>query len=171
MAISEALDTVLLREVRAVVKWLPVNDSLRDDVISDVGLLIFERRTYLEALDVEHAIRWARGATFLIARSTRRGDFRRTAVWQRLCDVRENDGDSAIADDISQDQRVALNALMVGALTDLDRQLLLGKIWDGYSCKTLAQQHGLTPNAVRIRLTRARKACRRTVGLEKNGKV
>ncbi len=49
----------------------------------------------------------------------------------------------------------------------LDRKLFVGRYWHGYSPKTLADAHGLSKNAVNLRLMRARE--RLKAFLEKEG--
>jgi DNA-directed RNA polymerase specialized sigma24 family protein len=103
---------------------------------------------------------------FFVARSTRRGEFRRTATWQRLRDANQQQHEIDIFEQATQDQQVALLATMLSTLTKLDRQLLIGQIWDRHDCQTLAEHHGLSVNAVNIHLTRARAACRTSINKE-----
>ncbi len=49
----------------------------------------------------------------------------------------------------------------------LDRQLFVGRYWHGYTPKILAEAHGLSKNAVNLRLMRARE--RLKIFLEKEG--
>ncbi len=49
----------------------------------------------------------------------------------------------------------------------LDRRLFVGRYWHNYPPKTLAEAHGLTPNAVNLRLMRVRERLR--AFLEKEG--
>ncbi len=49
----------------------------------------------------------------------------------------------------------------------LDRRLFIGRYWYGYPPQTLADAHGLTPNAVNLRLMRSRQ--RLKAFLEKEG--
>jgi DNA-directed RNA polymerase specialized sigma24 family protein len=150
----------LVREVRVFVKRLPINDAIRDDIVSNTCLLISERIMSIEQMALDDAKRWVRGATFLVARSTGRAEFRRTVTWRRLREAYEDDQSGSIVRVASRQQQVTVLLTILSALTDLDRQLLIGQIWDGHTCQQLAEKHGLSVNAVKLRLGRARQTCR-----------
>ncbi len=166
MAIDNEVLALLLHEVQAFVKRLPVNDVIRDDIVSNTGLLISERIVMIEAMGLERGIRWVRGATFLVARTTKRAEFRRTATWRRLRDLYEHNDTRAVFEEASREEQIVLLLAMLDALSDRDRQLLIGQIWDGHTCHELAELHRLEVQTVQKRLSRARQACRNVIEQE-----
>ena len=152
----------LLKEVRAFVKRLDVVDALRDDIVSDVALVVVERLDLVEHLDPEGIVPWARAVTFLVARHSTRADLRRTAAWKRLQGSLEP---NALLHDPTGDPTTAASLLAAGlsVLSDLDRQLLVSRYWDGHTSRNLAATHGLTEAAVRQRLMRTRTAARKEI--------
>lgn len=152
----------LIAEVKRFTARLVVPQCVRDDIVSDVCLVIARRAEYLKTLDNEAALRWARGTTFLVARRLERSQFRRTSAWYRLRSAFEVEEIRSRFNHHDDEMSVVLlNAL--NALTDLDRVLLIESIWDGYTTKELAERHSISPIAVRVRISRARKLCRQSI--------
>jgi RNA polymerase sigma-70 factor, ECF subfamily len=151
----------LIAEVKGFAARLGVPQCVRDDIVSDVCLVIARRVEYLKTLDNEAALRWARGTTFLVALRLKRSQFRRTSAWYRLRSVFEVEEHSRFNQHDDEMSVVLLDAL--NALTDLDRLLLIENIWDGYTTKELADRHSISPIAVRVRISRARKLCRQSI--------
>lgn len=158
--------TKLIDEVRRFVKRLPVVDVVRDDIISNTCLLISEQEIKIESMACDQALRWVRGATFLVARSTERAEFRRTATWRRLQDVYRHDEVGRVFRDEARENQIMLFSAMFDALSPSDGDLLIGQVWDGYTIRELAEQRGLSAAAVEKRLSRARKACRNVINQE-----
>ncbi len=71
-----------------------------------------------------------------------------------------------LAEDQSGELREHLEMFLRG-LDPLDRRLFVGRYWHNYPSRTLADAHGLTVNAVHLRLMRVRERLR--TYLEKEG--
>jgi DNA-directed RNA polymerase specialized sigma24 family protein len=114
----------------------------------------------IEKMLVDDAVRWVRGAAFLVARSAERSEFRRTATWRRLRDAYQHDQFGDVFRDTNREQQITWIVTMFDALNESDRDLLIGRIWDGHSCQELAEMQKLSVSVVEKRLSRARQACR-----------
>ena len=131
--------------------------------LSDVAVVITEHLERIEAFDTpEAAHAWVRGVVFFVARHTVRAELVRTDAWRRLRDAFRHPG---FADGRPGGLSEAATLLAVGfaAISDRDRQLLIGQVWDGLTTSELAAAHGLSETAVRQRLTRARATARQEI--------
>lgn len=133
---------------------------LYDDIVQDTMIVAHRNLTMLRTLEPGPRCGWTRATMFLVARNTKRAELRRTATWQRLSDAFQRDTVRSHFDQPGDDRSDHL-AHALAALSELDRQLLVQQVWNGLTTAELATQHGLTPAAVRNRLTRVRSTVRK----------
>jgi DNA-directed RNA polymerase specialized sigma24 family protein len=136
--------------------------SSYDDIVQESMIIALRKIEYLRTCDLDLLRRWLYTTMFLVARNSRRAEFRHTAAWERLRDAFNDERVRAHFDD-TEDGRSDQLRFAIGQLSELDQKLLLGQIWIGYSVVELADKHDLTVKAVRHRLTRARSKVRETI--------
>jgi DNA-directed RNA polymerase specialized sigma24 family protein len=163
---SVSLDDAVLSSVlvcaRAFVRRLNLPTYQHDDIAQDVVIVAHRKLSDLQLLNDEELRRWTRGVTFLVMRNTKRAAIRRSAAWARLRDALDHEQATLFGTGAEETAAVLLS-LALGALTELDRKLLVGQVWDGCSIDELAGIHHLTPNAVRLRLRRSRLTARKAI--------
>lgn len=114
-----------------------------DDVLSETLLVIWRR---LDDVPTDAVLPWSYSVARRCLANHRRSDNRRLALVRRL-EQEPPPGDPA---DVDLDHALA-------RLTDADRELLHLWAWEQLEPREMAVVVGLTPNAVSLRLTRAKK--------------
>lgn len=138
----------------------PKHHHLYDDIVQDTMIVAHERLDRLCRLDAAGLRGWTISTVFLVARNTQRAELRRTAAWVRLRDAFQHATVRGYFDQPDDEHADQLYRALAG-LSQLDRTLIIGQVWEGRSVAELAAHHGLTLNAVRHRLTRARATARK----------
>ncbi|MFE9627710.1 RNA polymerase sigma factor [Streptomyces sp. NPDC006527] len=145
-AVAQPLHTFLLRRADA--------DAV-EDILSETLLVLWRRIDDVPALttgsevDPDAVLPWCYGVARGCLANARRADGRRRRLTQRLTLARRP-VPAAAAD--HTDLYAAL-----GTLGDLDREVVLLWAWEGLAPRQIAEATGLTPNAVSIRLHRAKR--------------
>lgn len=116
-----------------------------DDVVADTFMVVWRR---LDDVPSEAVVPWCLGAARRCLANQRRSTKRRALLRDRV--ARE----PAPVDDDSGD--VDLVAALA-RLDDEQRELLRLSVWEGFGAGEIAVVLGITPNAVSIRLHRARR--------------
>lgn len=127
-----------------------------DDVTAETFAVAWRRRADLPAAG--EARLWLFGTARLVVANQRRGDRRRADLGTRLAAVRSlpGSGDPAVeAVDHDQGARALWSAL--ASLSADDRDLLIMRAWDDLPVTDLATLLSCSPNAVSVRLTKARR--------------
>ncbi|MFJ4526139.1 RNA polymerase sigma factor [Streptomyces sp. NPDC088810] len=144
--VAEPLHRFLLRRADA--------DAV-EDILSETLLALWRRIDDLPALatgsevDPDTVLPWCYGVARGCLANARRADGRRRRLMQRLT-LAQRPLPAAGAD--HTDLYAAL-----GTLRELDRELVLLWAWEGLAPRQIAEATGLTPNAVSIRLHRAKR--------------
>jgi DNA-directed RNA polymerase specialized sigma24 family protein len=115
--------------------------SSYDDIVQESMIIALRKIEYLRTCDLDLLRRWLYTTMFLVARNSRRAEFRHTAAWERLRDAFNDERVRAHFDDTEDGRSDQLR----------------------YSVVELADKHDLTVKAVRHRLTRARSKVRETI--------
>ncbi len=152
----------ILSDANRIVRLLrlPSNQhSLYDDVVQDTMIVVLRNIDMLRTFEPDRRRAWVYGTMFLVARNTQRSEFRRTAAWVRLRDAFHHETVGRYFDQAVDDQAERLLAALQ-LLDELDRQLLVGRIWAGFSVAELAKQHNLTTRVIYYRTNRARQTAR-----------
>ena len=133
-----------------------------DDVVADVLLVLWRR---LADVPVDEPLPW----TYAVARGClanhRRATGRHLRLVERLTRVERPYG--APAERGSADDHADLHADVHAALArlrELDREVVMLWAWEGLAPREIATVTGLTPNAVSIRLHKAKKALAADLG-------
>ncbi|MFI9152633.1 RNA polymerase sigma factor [Streptomyces sp. NPDC053367] len=126
-----------------------------EDLLSETLLVLWRRIDDLPTLatasevDPDAVLPWCYGVARGCLANARRADGRRRRLMQRLT-LSQRPLPAAGAD--HTDLHDAL-----GALRELDREIVLLWAWEGLAPRQIAEATGLTPNAVSIRLHRAKR--------------
>jgi RNA polymerase sigma factor (sigma-70 family) len=144
------------------VRRLDVPSQCRDDILQEAAIVVWKRIDWLSKCDEKHRKSWVRGVVYFTARNHQSAEFRRTSGWRRLRDSYEHE---AIAERIGGfgggvSELAEVLTLVLSALKQQDRDLLLGQVWDGLSTAELGVKFDLSECAVRQRLSRARTLAR-----------
>lgn len=133
----------------------------RVDVAEDAADVVAE--TFLVALrriaDVPHepdTRAWLFGVARRVLANSRRGDRRRGRLGERL----RGDVAAAFPDHASFVATTLDTERLLEPLGEVDREIVRLTAWEELSPSEIAQVLGLTPNAVRLRLSRARRGLR-----------
>jgi len=159
---DDALLALVLDHANQFVRQLrlPVEQHhLYDDIVQDTMIVAHRNLTMLRTLELGPRCGWIKATMFLVARNTQRAELRRTTTWERLRDAFHRGSVRRHFDQAGDDRSDHLAHAFV-LLNDLDRELLVSQVWNGLTTAELATQHGLTPAAVRNRLTRVRSTVR-----------
>jgi len=119
-----------------------------DDVVAEVFLVAWRR---LEEVPGNPRI-WLLGVARRVLANQRRGHGRRLALTERLAQVSPTSHQAMIAE-----RPQARIAQALEALSESDRELLLLLAWEGLSNAEAARVLGVRPQALRVRLHRARR--------------
>lgn len=127
-----------------------------DDVVADTFMVVWRR---LDDVPSEAVVPWCLGAARRCLANQRRSTTRRARLRDRVAaePARVND-DSADADLVTA----------LARLDDEQRELLRLSVWEGFGAGEIAVVLGITPNAVSIRLHRARRELADLLGAGKN---
>ncbi|MGH8952060.1 MAG: RNA polymerase sigma factor [Acidimicrobiia bacterium] len=121
-----------------------------DDVFADVLLTVWRR---LDDVPAEAVLPWTYGVARRALANHRRAASRRLRLVERLEAEREPVGGEDPADSMEdEDLAAALAALPVA-----DQEILRLWAWEQLEPREIAQTLGSTPNAISLRLSRARK--------------
>jgi RNA polymerase sigma factor (sigma-70 family) len=123
-----------------------------DDVVADTFLVAWRRR--LDVPDGEEARLWLYGCARRVLANQRRSATRRHNLESRLRGLSSSespDGAEVLLDRLEHPVLVAL-----ADLPPDDRDLLIMRAWDGLAVSDMAVLLDVTPNAVSLRLTKAR---------------
>jgi RNA polymerase sigma-70 factor (ECF subfamily) len=131
--------------VRAYARRRLTSDTLADDVVSDVFLVVWRRLDEVP----RQPLPWLYGIARRALANRRRGEARVLALRMRIAGGR-HDAET----DHGDDPRV-LQAL--GQLSSADRELLLLVAWEGLEPAELAQALDAKPGTIAVRLHRARR--------------
>lgn len=159
---DEALLAMVLDDANQFVRHLRLpaeQHHLYDDIVQDTMLIAHDRFDVLAVLEPGARRGWTRSTMFFVARNTRRAELRRTTTWERLRDAFE---DGAVRRQFDEPDHTLTERFGVAfsQLSDSERTLLIESVWVGLTPAELAERHGLTPNAIHHRVTRARKKFR-----------
>ncbi|MET8833450.1 RNA polymerase sigma factor [Micromonospora sp. NPDC004540] len=129
------------------------------DVVAETFLVAWRRRRDLPA-DAEVRL-WLYGVARRVLANHHRGGIRRQRLGERL---RQRITSAVGADPGSAvPERLAVRAALA-RLGELDREVLLLTVWEGLEPREAAEVLGVSPAAVRTRLSRARARLRDLVG-------
>lgn len=118
-----------------------------DDAVADTLLVLWRR---LEDVPAEMALPWAYGVARRCVANARRGDVRRGQLVQRL-----SAQPVALQPDAADDTSGLQAAL--ASMSDDDRELIRLWAWEQLQPREIAIVLGISPNAVSIRLHRAKR--------------
>lgn len=129
------------------------------DVVAETFLVAWRRGADLPAGD--EARLWLYGVARRVLANHHRGGVRRERLGERL----RRRLPAAVAADPGGEvaERLAVRAALA-ALNELDREVLTLTVWDGLPPRDVAVVLGVSPEAVRTRLSRARTRLRALVG-------
>ncbi|MFK4106112.1 RNA polymerase sigma factor [Streptomyces sp. NPDC019531] len=136
-----------------------------EDVLSETMLVLWRRVDDVPGLgtgsppDRDDVLPWCYGVARHCLANARRADGRRLRLVERLIGAQQESG--AMAADHS-DLHAAL-----GALSELDREVVRLWAWEGLAPQQIAEVTRLTPNAVSVRLHRAKKKIAQQLQLER----
>ncbi|MFJ5260818.1 RNA polymerase sigma factor [Streptomyces sp. NPDC088387] len=157
--VAEPLHRYLLRRTGA--------DAV-EDVLAEAMLVLWRRIDDVPGLaaapasppDPDDVLPWCYGVARGCLANARRADGRRLRLMERL--IRTQDRQPPGGDDHS-DLHAAL-----AALGSLDREVVRLWAWEGLTPRQIAEATGLSPNAVSIRLHRAKKRLAEQLGRKTN---
>jgi RNA polymerase sigma-70 factor (ECF subfamily) len=144
--VGEPIHRYLLRRIEV--------DSV-DDVLADTLLVLWRRLDDVPglgdgtAIDPDQVLPWCYGVARGCLINARRADQRRLRLVEKL-------GAAPVVPVESADHAELYDALR--ALGEVDREVVLLWAWEGLLPRAIAEVTGLTPNAVSIRLHRAKKS-------------
>lgn len=123
------------------------DESTADDIVADALLVVWRR---LDEVPAEAALPWAYRVAGNCLANARRGDRRRRQLLDRVSvmDQPAPSGEEALPDPAVHDA--------LRHLGDTDREIVRLWAWEGLGPGEIAVVVGLTPNAVSIRLHRAK---------------
>lgn len=157
----EALAALVLEPLqRYVGRRCPPHDA--PDVVNDVLLVLWRR---LDDVPAGAEVPWTYGVARRCIANVRRGDRRRDALDARLrlqWPAAEADVDGS--EQVVERDRIAT---ALGALGELDAEVVRLWAWEGLEPREIALVVDLTANAVSIRLHRARRALATRLGSER----
>lgn len=134
-----------------------VDQATADEVVADTFLIAWRRR---DDVPDEHERLWLFGVARNTIRNASRAARRQRAVHEKLRGLPKAEAtDPSPADLASEagDERAAVLRSALGRMAEADRELLMLVAWEELSYAQIAQMLDLTPNAVAIRVHRARK--------------
>jgi RNA polymerase sigma factor (sigma-70 family) len=145
--VGEPIHRYLLRRIEP--------DSV-DDVLADTLLVLWRRLDDVPgvgdgtAIDADQALPWCYGVARGCLNNARRADQRRLRLVEKLV------GSAPVVQVERADHAELYDALR--SLGEVDREVVLLWAWEGLLPQAIAEAMGLTPNAVSIRLHRAKKS-------------
>lgn len=142
----------LLAYARRRVDW-----STAEEVVADTFLTAWRRR---DDVPEGHERPWLFGVARNTIRNAKRASGRQTAVREKLRGLpKPGPDDPSSADSTTEavDGRAAVLRAALDSLAEADREVLMLVAWEELSYADIGQMLGLTPNAVAIRVHRARK--------------
>jgi len=151
--VGEALHRYLVRRVGA--------DSA-EDVLADTLLVLWRRLDDVPglgdgtAIEADEVLPWCYGVARGCLTNARRADRRRLRLVQKL-------GGMAPVVPVERDDHAELYEAL-RSLGEVDREVVLLWAWEGLLPQAIAEVTGLTPNAVSIRLHRAKKSLAALLG-------
>ena len=129
------------------------------DLLSDTLLVVWRRSDALP-VDDQQARMWLFGIARKVLLGYRRGTRRRSELGARLrAEIELSQPDDPI--ELRTELRDALDSL-----ADLDREIVILTVWDGFSQAEIARQLGMRAGTVRSRYTRARARLRSVLSEE-----
>ena len=134
-----------------------VDESTADEVVADTFLTAWRRR---DDVPDEHERLWLFGVARNTIRNASRSARRQMAVTKKLRGLpRSSATDQSPADpaDEAGDERAVVLRSALDSLSEADREVLMLVAWEELSYAEIGQILDLTPNAVAIRIHRARK--------------
>lgn len=163
--LREARFTALAHDVgeplrRYVVRRVPA-DAV-DDVLADVMLVLWRR---LDDVPDDDPLPWSYAVARGCLANARRSAQRQLRLVERIARV---DPPRPPSEEADADDRDVLAAL--DALRELDREVVRLWAWEGLAPREIALATGLTPNAVSIRLHKAKKRLAAALGKAQPGK-
>ncbi len=157
---AEAFGALFERHAPAVLRFCfrrTANAAVAEDLTSMVFLEAWRRRERTVFFE-DNARPWLLGVALNVLRSQARAERRYREALARLSadDVPEPESDAAIARlDAERDMRAVLKA--VEQLGRREREVLELCVWEGLSTEEAALALGISPGAVRSRLSRVRR--------------
>lgn len=142
----------LLAYARRRVDW-----STAEEVVADTFLTAWRRR---DDVPEGHERPWLFGVARNTIRNAKRASGRQTAVREKLRgQPKPGPDDPSSADSTTEavDGRAAVLRAALDSLAEADREVLMLVAWEELSYAEIGQMLSLTPNAVAIRVHRARK--------------
>ncbi|MFN8023111.1 MAG: sigma-70 family RNA polymerase sigma factor [Acidimicrobiales bacterium] len=132
-----------------------IDASAVDDVVADTLFVCWRR---LDEIPTDATVAWTLGVARRCLANDRRGARRQAAVGERLA-AQPQQSTTPVEPDVDLRDAVA-------ELPETDREVVLLWAWEGMAPREIAVVTGLTPNAVSLRLHRAKQ--RLAVRLETN---
>ena len=162
---SDDLELVesLLREANFLVRRLRLPSNQRhlyDDIVQETMLIALRKIRVLAEFESERRSRWIFATMLLVSRNAKRSEARRNAMCERFRGVFRHDTTCNYFDRTSDDRFEQLGRALV-SLGELDRDLIIGHAWSGFSAAELASQHHMTTKSVQHRISRARATARK----------
>lgn len=142
----------LLAYARRRVDW-----ATAEEVVADTFLTAWRRR---DDVPDGHERPWLFGVARNTIRNATRASGRQAAVREKLRGLpKPGPDDSPLSDSTSEavDGRAAVLRTALDSLAEADREVLMLVAWEELSYAEIGQMLSLTPNAVAIRIHRARK--------------
>lgn len=130
-----------------------------DDVTADVFAVAWRRADSLPPTDERRL--WLFGVARNVLRNHDRSQSRRRRLASALTSVARLNGHAGGAPSGERDSTLWT---AMGRLREADRDVLLLQVWDELSVKEIAAMLAVSPNAVSVRLSRARAELRRHLG-------
>lgn len=129
-----------------------VDVSTADEVVVETFLIAWRRR---DDVPDEHERLWLFGVARNTIRNASRSARRQIAVTKKLRGLPRSSATDP-ADEAGDERAVVLRSAL-GSLSEADREVLMLVAWEELSYAEIGQMLDLTPNAVAIRIHRARK--------------
>ncbi len=124
------------------------SDDDADDLAAEVFAVAWRRSAH--TLPAGQRRLWLFGVARNVLQAHRRSHARRLRLVTRL-----RPGETSVAPPDLGERDLLSRAL--AALPDLDREVVLLRAWEGFSVAEIADLLGVTPNAVSVRLSKARR--------------
>lgn len=145
----EELSAQVSRPLRAyVARRVPAADV--DDVLSEVTVVLWRRLEEVPTGSPSGPLPWCYGVARRQIANHRRGEQRRLRLADRVRTL-----DPPYVSPVDEPDHDDVHAAL-GTLKELDREVVLLWAWEQLEAREIAQVTGLTPNAVSIRLHRAK---------------